>query len=823
MTPYFFFSYARRDAGPQLDRFYTDLCNEIAGLTGINPDETGFRDTADISVGMRWLQSIEQALTTCRCFVPNYSPSLFLSQFAGREWSVFSQRVSDASGTGDTIKLVFPVVWRPVADLPLAVAELQYGTAAFGERYRDLGLLELMRMRKFEDDYQAFLSQFAKALVKGVTANNLPPSTERIDLDTVENAFDKLYKPDLAATSKRSSNELLDSLESLYEKRAEVRLEGRQTHDVDIEIAAVKRMLRRERHLSEGDNIGPGLRLVARLRSGGFGEVWKAYDSSRREFVGVKLLHAQFSRDQSMIDRFYRGARVMSGLRHPSVVRILDPRGQHEGRYFFVMELLRGGDLREAVLDGTLTRPDCLSILAEVGNALQFAHDRGVIHRDIKPQNIMLDDEGRPRITDFDLARVADSTGGTRTGAFGTAMFAAPEIWETAKDATPGADIYSLGMTVLFCLYGRDLPIAAFRRPDAFAEQVASGELLRVVRGALAESPSRRYMRIANFAEALRATIDHSRSSANAKREAVRSRSSGSSGRWNRALKDIADSGRYGRLRIGRQHGLVPLGADPLSGLWEFLCEDTGRPPQKRKGQHVLDTEAGLVLVLIPRGTGAIGAQRYKQPNLDHRAQPEEGPVHHVRIQPFFLSKFQMTRAQWQNITGNDPSFLHPELPVSDVGVLPVESVSWQTCTEVLGNVDLRLPAECEWEYACRASSSSAFYFGDDEQELDSFAWFSGNSEGAVHPVGQLSPNAFGLHDMHGNVWEWCRDTWHPTFSGAPTDGSSWISDDSNWKVNRGGGWRSEASRCRSASRDGDPSVSPDWDLGLRPARDVDL
>jgi formylglycine-generating enzyme required for sulfatase activity len=151
---------------------------------------------------------------------------------------------------------------------------------------------------------------------------------------------------------------------------------------------------------------------------------------------------------------------------------------------------------------------------------------------------------------------------------------------------------------------------------------------------------------------------------------------------------------------------------------------------------------------------------------------------------------------------GNNPSHFKGD-------DLPVEQVSWNEVQDFIrklnekeGTDKYRLPSEAEWEYACRAGTTTRYSFGDSESKLGDYAWYRENSGGKMtHPVGKKKPNPWGLYDMDGNVWEWTQDTWYRDYDGAPTDGSAWESAYFPLRVRRGGSWDSIAGSCRSASR----------------------
>ena len=199
-----------------------------------------------------------------------------------------------------------------------------------------------------------------------------------------------------------------------------------------------------------------------------------------------------------------------------------------------------------------------------------------------------------------------------------------------------------------------------------------------------------------------------------------------------------------------------------------------------------------LEMIEIPAGKFTMGGDKYD----------DEKPPHQVSVPSFYAGKYEVTQKQWKAVMGNNPS----SFKGND---LPVESVSWHEAQafcaklqEITGKA-YRLPSEAEWEYACRARTT-----GDYAGNLDAMAWYDKNSGSKTHPVGQKQKNAFGLFDMHGNVWEWCEDVWHENYNGALNDGSAWRAGGTQGRrVVRGGSWSHSVSLCRSADRG---NIAPD-------------
>jgi formylglycine-generating enzyme required for sulfatase activity len=182
-----------------------------------------------------------------------------------------------------------------------------------------------------------------------------------------------------------------------------------------------------------------------------------------------------------------------------------------------------------------------------------------------------------------------------------------------------------------------------------------------------------------------------------------------------------------------------------------------------------------IEMVLVPGGTFMMGSPESNETLI------EETPQHSVTVRSFYVSKYEVTQAQWRAVMGTNPS-------INKGDNLPVDNVTWYAAVEFcrqlryLTGEFYRLPTEAEWEYACRAGGT-----GDVRDAMDSVAWYDGNSGDATHPVGGKQPNGFGLYDMHGNVQEWVEDVQHDNYYGAPADGSAWtLGGDRNRRVARG-------------------------------------
>ncbi|MBW4631126.1 MAG: formylglycine-generating enzyme family protein [Iphinoe sp. HA4291-MV1] len=278
---------------------------------------------------------------------------------------------------------------------------------------------------------------------------------------------------------------------------------------------------------------------------------------------------------------------------------------------------------------------------------------------------------------------------------------------------------------------------------------------------------------------------------------------------------------------------LLPSPSKPVIATFEFevvTVDAKGRENKhyrKPADYFIENLDGGVVLemVSIPEGKFQMGASKDEE-----ASQEDERPQHIVNIKSFFMGKYPITQEQWK-IVANFPKInrdlnLEPSYFKGDN--LPVERVSWHDAQEFCERLSqkkgrkYRLPSEAEWEYTCRARTSTPFHFGTTiTTNLANYCGQNDNINNIYRQqtteVSSFPANAFGLYDMHGLIWEWCADYEHDDYLGAPSDGSAWLNDgNEEYRILRGGSWDSSSNLCRSASRfSGNPSV-PKKEFGFR-------
>ena len=623
----------------------------------------------------------------------------------------------------------------------------------------------------FATDGIEALADRAYQRIKGLSPATTPTSTDS-GTDS-----DARPAPTFLSERHRSLNERLKELR----REKALASPGRDTAVLDRQMVAIKRELRAEPELVSGDWLSDSYELLEIIGSGGFATVWRAYDEVRVKPVAIKVLHPRHTRSVERVERFFRGSRLMQSLQHPHIVEVLEQQGEDEGHRYFVMELLAGGDLWRAIQKKALTPVEILDVVEAIAAALALAHQHGAIHRDVKPENILMTRVGVPKLTDFDLVRAADTTGGTRTGALGTFIYAAPEAMEDASRADPSVDVYGLAMTAVVGLSGRRPGLEKKLQPDLLIHGLdIPARLSALLKSALQVKAEERPRDAALFLERFRAS-----------RRVVSTTT-----RSRRRPQDPPPPLRVLPAQFSERPGWTE-GRDDI-GVYADVT--------------IPDSKANFRMRLIPAGTFQMGS-----PETERGRHDREGPQHTVTLtQDFWVADAPCTQAVYEAVVGKNPS----RFKGAD---RPVENVSWddvqaflQALHKRMPRLAMALPSEAQWEYACRAGTTDARY-----GEVDAIAWYHDNAGGQTRLVRQKQANALGLYDMLGNVWEWCHDGMHSYDHSHAYDPIGPIHEGAG-RVLRGGCWSVPARFVRAASRDDrGPSYRRSY-CGFRLSRSVE-
>lgn len=446
-----FISYARRDL---------PTAEWIASLLEVAGHRVRYQ-ARDFQIGGDFVGEIHEAIVASRRVIAVLSHEYFASKYCLREWhSVVAQDLIDGRHR------LLPVLVENVSELGL-LAPLTY--------------VDVPREGKDE----------AAAQILSALANvSLADSSSK------------------SPASRRRSSEQSRArqLETLQRERWRLDAAGADTSVLTEKIKALRRNWRKGREPQIGEWLADRYQLVRPLGSGAFATVWEAYEARARRSVAVKILHGHLMRDATRVERFRRGARYMAGFDHSRMVRVLDPDVTDGEYYFFVMELVPGGVTLKDEIEGGLCPPmRAIQMICDVGEALAYAHERKILHRDIKPANILVDAVGRAKLTDFDLLRAEDTTGGTEGDFLGTSLFVAPEIFE-GSEPDHRADLYSLAKTTLFALTSR--PPALHRPIDDHLSLLRGNQALaNTLRKALDPSPIERQTGVRAFLAEMKAAI----------------------------------------------------------------------------------------------------------------------------------------------------------------------------------------------------------------------------------------------------------------------------------------------------------------------------
>jgi serine/threonine-protein kinase len=561
--------------------------------------------------------------------------------------------------------------------------------------------------------------------------------------------------------------------------------------------------------------IGP-YRVLEELGRGAMGVVYRAEDLTIGREVAVKVVrfdqYLTADEKAQLRMRLMREASAAGKLNHPGIVTVYQL-SEHENVVFIAMECVPGVSLEKILAAGPMRDANrVFSILRQVAEALDYAHAAGVIHRDIKPGNILVREDGRAKITDFGIAKIA-SQHLTQTGmVLGTPSYMAPEQLMAAQ-IDGKADQFSLAVMAFLMLSGRppfkadSMAALIFQivqtEPPPLHELAGQypAEASAVLSRALAKKAADRFPTCSAFIDALEAACRPAPVTRPAPAASPPRQAPGRSWIWAVAAALAVVAVLIGVAFVARgvrpktpQAAVQPVERQASAPAPAVQPPPVTPPPALPREKT--NPQDGLLYVLIPAGSFEMGCG-----GGERRCRPDALPPREVRIsRSFYLTRTEVTAAAYARF---DPTAAPSDLPVTHV--------AWDDARRFCAWAGGRLPTEAEWEYAARAGQA-----GPPAGPLEDLAWFGANSGGRAHPAGTRAANAFGLHDMLGNVWEWTADRYSPAYYRAapPTDPPG--PDTGREYVVRGGAAATGGSHLSYAARFAFPPESRDATIGFR-------
>lgn len=587
----------------------------------------------------------------------------------------------------------------------------------------------------------------------------------------------------------------------------------------------------------DADELKPGemvdkYRIEKMLGRGGMATVYKATDMQKQRVIALKVLKKKFSSSLKALARFDREFLALESLNHPNIVRVLD-KGVEGGVNYFVMEYVDGASLSRILRHRNLNLSTKAQILLHVAAALSYAHTRGIVHRDVKPDNVLITRTGKAKLADFGIAQITRSqlplTSITVTSSFmGTADYMAPEQRVDAKSVDHRADIFAFGVMLYETFTGK-LPLGNFPLPSHLNSEL-SKRMDGIIMRALQQDPEDRYQTITELAEDLqRETQSTGLSDLFARLTLIRQTES-----WKKLIggRTIGSIVIFGAIIGGifwwytTFGGSLPKlpGSDSQPGTKPGTGTTTGAHTTGPDIQQLLNTPENMAFV--PAGEFIMGTQSEFS---------NERPRRKVYLDAYFIDKYEVTNAEYKKFvdkTNHRVPFVNTfwaepynwrngSYPPGR-GDYPVVLVSWDDAVAYAKWAGKRLPTEAEWEKAARGEDGRTWPWGDtwDVNKCNIQESFLNSPQPVdVFPEGKSPYDCF---NMSGNVTEWAADLYSETYYRVAPQKNPPGPSTGSGRVARGGAWDSNLNLyARTGYRHYFPPDTRRASLGFRCVTDV--